>query len=56
MLLIFSQGGENGHVGNNLLLKADGRIINLGGKTSVDVHTQVTYCFLLLYVMYISMY
>lgn len=30
-------GGEAGKCGLNLLIKNDGRVINLGGKTAVDV-------------------
>uniref|UniRef100_A0A7G3ARE1 Putative oxoprolinase n=1 Tax=Lutzomyia longipalpis TaxID=7200 RepID=A0A7G3ARE1_LUTLO len=30
-------GGSNGKPGLNLLIKKDGRIINLGGKTAIDV-------------------
>lgn len=30
-------GGEAGKCGLNLLVKKDGRVINLGGKTAVDV-------------------
>ncbi|GAB0094720.1 hypothetical protein DMENIID0001_100450 [Sergentomyia squamirostris] len=30
-------GGENGKRGQNLLVKNNGRIINLGGKTAVQV-------------------
>ncbi len=30
-------GGEAGKCGLNLLIKTDGRVINLGGKTAVDV-------------------
>lgn len=30
-------GGEAGKCGLNLLIKKDGRVINLGGKTAVDV-------------------
>lgn len=31
------KGGEPGKVGLNLLKKTDGRVINLGGKTAIDV-------------------
>lgn len=31
------EGGEPGKVGLNMLIKNDGRIINLGGKTAIDV-------------------
>lgn len=31
------EGGEPGKVGLNLLLKQDGRVINLGGKTAINV-------------------
>lgn len=31
-------GGQAGKCGLNLLIKSDGRIINLGGKTAVDVN------------------
>lgn len=30
-------GGQAGKCGLNLLIKKDGRVINLGGKTAVDV-------------------
>lgn len=30
-------GGQHGQRGSNLMFYADGRIVNLGGKTSVDV-------------------
>lgn len=30
------EGGEPGHLGRNLMYYADGRIVNLGSKTSVD--------------------
>lgn len=33
------KGGEPGKLGLNLLKKSDGRIINLGGKTAIDVDT-----------------
>lgn len=32
-------GGEPGQCGLNLLIKKDGRVVNLGGKTAVDVDT-----------------
>ena len=32
-------GGEGGARGINLLRRADGRLVNLGGKCSVDVNT-----------------
>ncbi|XP_055890721.1 5-oxoprolinase-like [Biomphalaria glabrata] len=31
------EGGENGHRGQNLLVHADGRVIDLGGKNSITV-------------------
>ena len=31
------EGGEAGKVGLNLLKKADGRTVNLGGKTAINV-------------------
>jgi 5-oxoprolinase (ATP-hydrolysing) len=31
-------GGEDGARGLNLLRRADGRLVNLGGKNTVDVH------------------
>jgi hypothetical protein len=34
-------GGEPGRTGLNLLIKPDGRIVNLGGKTAIDVQTGV---------------
>jgi len=35
-------GGSNGKRGQNLLIRKDGlRIVNLGGKTSVDVEPEV---------------
>lgn len=33
------EGGESGKVGLNLLIKSDGRISNLGGKTAIDVES-----------------
>lgn len=35
-------GGEPGSAGINLLLKADGRIVNLGGKASVNIQPGVS--------------
>ena len=35
-------GGEHGHTGKNLLRRADGRLINLGGKCSVEVEPGVS--------------
>ncbi|ELU03957.1 hypothetical protein CAPTEDRAFT_57981, partial [Capitella teleta] len=40
------EGGEEGHCGLNLLRLKDGRVINLGGKTSVDVATGDVFCLL----------
>jgi 5-oxoprolinase (ATP-hydrolysing) len=34
-------GGENGQCGKNLLKRADGRFINLGGKCSVPMQPGV---------------
>lgn len=39
-------GGEAGKCGINLLLKKDGRVINLGGKTAVDVEAGDTFSML----------
>lgn len=33
------EGGEPGKVGLNLLIKNDGRVINLGGKSAIDVES-----------------
>lgn len=41
--LNFSLGGDPGSPGLSLLLKADGRIINLGGKASVNMKPGVSY-------------
>ena len=40
--LLWSSGGEPGSPGLSLLLKADGRIINLGGKASVNIKPGVS--------------
>lgn len=34
-------GGEDGKKGVNLMIYKDGRIVNLGGKTSVDCNAGV---------------
>ena len=36
-------GGENGRTGLNLLHYANGRVVNLGAKTAVDVGPGVSY-------------
>jgi len=38
----FLLGGEPGSPGLSLLLKADGRIVNLGGKASVNIKPGVS--------------
>uniref|UniRef100_A0A3Q3J6W6 5-oxoprolinase, ATP-hydrolysing n=1 Tax=Monopterus albus TaxID=43700 RepID=A0A3Q3J6W6_MONAL len=38
------QGGEDGAAGLNLLHRADGRILNLGAKTSVNLEPGDTFC------------
>jgi N-methylhydantoinase B/oxoprolinase/acetone carboxylase alpha subunit len=35
-------GGQPGQCGGNLLIRTDGRQINLGGKASVDVEAGVS--------------
>ncbi len=35
-------GGENGQCGKNLLKRADGRLVNLGGKCSVPMEPGVS--------------
>lgn len=40
------EGGESGKLGLNLLVKRDGRIINLGGKTAIDVEAGDVYSML----------
>lgn len=40
------EGGESGKLGLNLLKKRDGRIINLGGKTAVEVEAGDVYSML----------
>lgn len=35
-------GGENGQCGKNLLKRADGRVVNLGGKCSVPMQPGVS--------------
>ena len=35
-------GGENGQCGKNLLKRADGRLVNLGGKSSVPMEPGVS--------------
>ena len=44
LFALFLSGGEPGSPGLNLLLKADGRIINLGGKASVNIKPGVSLC------------
>ena len=41
-------GGEPGHKGVNLMKYADGRVVNLGSKTSVqvDAGVSINYIFL----------
>ena len=41
-LFICFAGGNPGHVGRNLLIKANGKIVNLGPKCSVDVFAGVS--------------
>lgn len=35
-------GGKNGHKGENILIKSDGRKIRLGAKTAVDINPGVS--------------
>ena len=35
-------GGEPGQSGKNLFIYADGRIVNLGGKTAINVKAGVS--------------
>lgn len=39
-------GGEPAKRGLNLLIKSDGRVINLGGKTAINVNTGDTFSML----------